>query len=73
LVTSLRLEGGDVGEFFCESYAYGKMTRTLVAKIREGKGTKVFREEIYSDVWGPSRIKTKCDQHFYVSFIDDYS
>ena len=73
LVTGLRLEDGDVGEFFCESCAYDKMTWTLVAKIQEGKGAKVFGEEIHSDVWEPSRIKTKGSQRFYVSFIDNYS
>jgi len=50
LVTGLRLEGGDVGEFFCEFCAYDKMTRTPVAKIQKSEGAKIFGEEIHSDI-----------------------
>jgi len=53
LVTGLRLEGGDVGEFFCEFCAYGKMTRTPVAKIREGEEAKILGKKftpMYGDL-----------------------
>jgi len=73
LVTSLELEESGETDLFCESYAYGKMTRLPISKVQEGERAKVFCEEVHSNIWGPARVETKKGWCYYVTFINDYS
>jgi len=73
LVTGLKLEKSKETDLFCESCAYGKMTWVPISKVREGKRAKVFCEEVHSDMWEPAQVETKKEQHYYVTFINDYS
>jgi len=55
LVTGLRLEDSDVGEFFCESCAYGEMTRTQLQKYKRVKEPRYLGKKftpIYGDLLG---------------------
>src|SRR5277367_524644 len=57
----------------CDSCEYAKATRKPIKKSRETPRASGFGDEIHSDVWGPSPVKTPGHKQFYVSFTDDYS
>ena len=52
---------------------YAKVTRKPIKKVCEVLRTTKFRNEIHSDVWGPSPVRTSGHKEYYVSFTDDYT
>ena len=58
---------------YCESCEYAKATRKAIKKEREAAPAKTFGEEVHSDVWGPSPLKTIGGRLYYVTFTDDFS
>ena len=72
LVTGVRLNANShVEPVFCESCVYAKVTRKLVAKVRDGERAKNFGDDVHSDVWGPAPVETLLGRQYYVSFTDD--
>jgi hypothetical protein len=57
----------------CDSCEYGKAHRKPIAKVREAKRAKEVGEEVHSDVWGPSPVRTINGREYYVTFTDDHS
>ena len=57
----------------CDSCKYAKATRKLIHKARVALRAEKFGNEIHSDIWGPSPVKTPGRKQYYVSFTDDYT
>ena len=58
---------------FCESCEYGKAMRKPITSVRQSHRATKFGEEIHSDLWGPSPVRTPGQKEYYISFTDDYS
>ena len=52
----------------CNSCQYTKATRKPISKVRVAPRAEKFGEEIHSNVWGPSPVKTPGGKQYYVSF-----
>jgi hypothetical protein len=59
--------------FFCESCKYVKTTHKAINKERQVAQASAFRDEIHSDLWGPSPTSTIGGCKYYVTFTDNYS
>src|SRR5882672_5331004 len=57
----------------CDTCTYTKMTCTSVPVTRDNPRSKAYGDEIHSDVWGPSPVKTLGRKSYYVTFMDDHS
>ena len=57
----------------CKSCEYGKATRKLISSVRQSCQATKFGEEIHSDLWGPSPVRTPRQKEYYISFTDDYT
>ena len=57
----------------CDSYEYGKAHWKEVKKERQFPQASNIGNEIHSDVWGPSPVKTIGGQEYYSIFRDDNS
>jgi hypothetical protein len=57
----------------CDSCEYGKAHRKEVKKERQFPRASNIGDEIHSDVWGPSPVKTIGGREYYSSFTDDNS
>jgi len=63
-VTGVHLEPMPSGNpVFCESCVYAKTTRKSVPKAWEGEHTKMFGEEVHSDLWGPAPVESNITSH----------
>ena len=62
-------EGGDFGS--CESCEYAKTTKKLIKKEQSAPRAANFGDEIHSDMWGPSPLKSIFHHKYYTSFIDN--
>jgi GAG-pre-integrase domain len=58
-------------ELVCDACEFAKHTRTTYPSL-DSRSLKCF-DIIYSDVWGPSRVASSSDFHWFVTFIDYYS
>ena len=59
--------------FFCSSCEYAKATRKIIHSERTAPQAPAFGDEIHSDVWGPSPLKSIGRCKYYISFTDDHS
>jgi hypothetical protein len=59
--------------FSCSSCDHTKLTRKTIRLEREVLPAAAFRDEIHSDVWGPSLVTSIGGRKYYVTFTDDYS
>ena len=57
----------------CQSCEYGKATRKPISSVRQSRRATKFGEEIHSDLWGPSPVRTPGQKEYYISFTDDYT
>ena len=57
---------------FCKYCVMGKQTKVSFKVASKGRKNGIL-DYIHSDVWGPSRIKSKGGARCFVSFIDDFS
>jgi hypothetical protein len=55
----------------CNSCEYAKMTRKIILKERTTPPAKHFRDEIHTDLWGPSPVNSLGRRHYYITFTDD--
>jgi len=72
-VTGVHLVSMADAEIFCKSCVYAKATRKSIPKTCKGKHAKKFGKEVHSNLWGPAPVETKGGQHYYITFIDDYT
>lgn len=70
-VDGIELE--DIGgvSTFCESCVFSKAKCKSVLKEREGQRKGTYREDVYSNLWGPSSTATIGGKWYFVSFMDD--
>ena len=57
----------------CDSCKYGKVHCKPIKKEREFPQASNIGDEIHSDVWGPSPVKTIGGREYYSTFTDDNS
>lgn len=57
----------------CDCCEYAKATGKPISKTWVTPRAEKLGEEIYSDVWGPSPVKTPGQKQYYVSFTDDHT
>src|ERR1700678_755548 len=57
----------------CDSCEYGKAHRKAISREREFPRASNIGDEIHSDVWGPSPVKTIAGREYYTTFTDDNS
>ena len=57
----------------CALPIYAKTTRKPINKERQGDQASTFRDEVHSDLWGPSPLATIGGHIYYVTFTDDFS
>ncbi|KAG8499632.1 hypothetical protein CXB51_006096 [Gossypium anomalum] len=56
---------------FCKHCVFGKQKRVrFTREIHNMKGTL---EYIHSDLWGPSKVLSRCGANYMLTFIDDFS
>ena len=55
----------------CNSCTYAKLTHKPAPKERSGKCTDSPWVEIYTDMWGPSPVKSLGGKQYYISFTND--
>lgn len=56
----------------CESCEWAKHSQKPIQKVREHKRPAKIGDEIHSDLWGPSPVKTIGRRVYYISFTDGY-
>jgi len=72
LVTGIQLdESSEV--LTCDACTYAKMTCASVLTTQENPRANMYGDEVHSDVWGPSPVKTLGRKCYYVTFTDDHS
>src|SRR6267142_6433603 len=63
----------DFPPFICDLCKYAKMTWKPIHKERTAAQAQTFREEVHTDVWGPSPSLSLGRCKYYVTFTDDNS
>ena len=72
LVKGRLLRGASLAKLdFCEHCVKGKQTRVSFGTAIHN--TKGVLDYIHTDVWGPSRTISWGGNHYFVTFVDDYS
>ena len=56
---------------FCEHYIIGKKTKVKFGTTTHC--TEGILDYVHTDVWGPTKTASIEGNHYFVSFIDDYS
>jgi hypothetical protein len=54
----------------CESCEYAKTTRKPITKVRVDEQAKEVGDEVHTDLWGPSPVKSIGGKEYYVSYTD---
>ena len=73
LVEGFRLDDTTLMPGTCPSCEYGKAHRKPIKKEREAPRAGKIGEEVHSDVWGPSPVKTIGGREYYLTYTDDHS
>jgi hypothetical protein len=55
---------------YCE---YAKATHKPIRKVHKTPQAVNFSDEVHSDVWGPSPVKTPGQKEYYGSFTNDHT
>ncbi|XP_021638354.2 xanthine dehydrogenase 1 isoform X2 [Hevea brasiliensis] len=61
-----------LSSFECESCQLGKQSRVSFPNRVNNRAKPMF-EIVHSNIWGPSRVSTTLEFHYFVTFVDDYS
>ena len=59
-------EGGD-----CDACIFARTTCLPVPKVRISPPTQNFRDEVHTDVWGPTTVATRQGHQYFIMFMDD--
>ncbi|KIL56040.1 hypothetical protein M378DRAFT_41231, partial [Amanita muscaria Koide BX008] len=60
-------------DFECRACIMAKLVRKSVPRAREGERANTFGDEVHSDLWGKTQVKTLTGKEYYISFTDDHS
>ena len=61
----------DHAPIICNSCEYAKMTHKPIGKERKAPLAKNFRDEVHSNLWGPSPLSSLSSRYYYITFTDD--
>ena len=70
LVSGIKLDP-DSREAPCNACIFARATHKPIPKARVGLQSLRFREEIHTDVWGPSPVTSWCGCRYFITFTDD--
>ncbi|KAG2089618.1 uncharacterized protein F5147DRAFT_553883, partial [Suillus discolor] len=70
-ITGIVLDSSEATMESCESCEYVKATRKPIGKVRDPPRRESFGDEVHSDLWGPSPVKTPGQKEYFMSFTDD--
>src|ERR1700678_1634194 len=73
LVVGFKLDESSQMPKLCNACEYGKAHRKPIKKEREALRAAKIGDEIHSDIWGPSPVRTMGGREYYSSFTDDNS
>ena len=73
LVEGFKLDESSNMPNTCNSCEYGKAHRKPISKERKAPRAAKIGDEIHSDVWGSSPIKTIGGREYYSTYTDDHS
>ena len=57
----------------CDSCEYGKAHRKPISKIQNAPRPLNIGDEIHTDIWGPSPVKTMGGREYYTGYTDGHS
>jgi len=70
LVRGIKLDP-DSRETQCDACIFACATRKPVPKLHVGPQAQRFREEVHTDVWGPSPVTSKRGCRYFITFTND--
>ena len=73
IVEGLTLDESSQMPTTCSSCEYGKAHRKPIKKERKAPRASKIGEEVHTDVWGPSPIRTIGGREYFSAYTDDYS
>ena len=73
MVTSMKLHPDHTTMGQCKACEYGKAMRKPIGKDREPKRCERFRDEVHTNVWGPSPMQTPAKKTYYVTFTNNHT
>jgi hypothetical protein len=73
LVEGFKLDTSSKMPKSCDACEYGKAHRKLVKKEHEAPKAAKIREEVHSDIWGPSPVQTMGSREHYSTYTNDNS
>src|SRR5262249_47456687 len=56
-----------------DACAKARQSRNPVPKERQGERSKAQGELVYTDVWGPAKVKTPSGMRYFITFTDDHT
>jgi len=75
LVTSGAIVGVELDpgsqEADCNACIFARATRLPIPKVRISPLAQNFRDEVHTDVWGPSTISMRQNRRYFITFMDD--
>jgi reverse transcriptase-like protein/gag-pre-integrase-like protein/integrase-like protein/Pol polyprotein len=75
LIRSSAIQGlsviDDNASIICDSCEYAKTTRKPISKEQKAPLAQNFRDEIHSDLWGPSPLPSLGNHYYYITFTDN--
>ena len=72
-ITGIILDNAHATMGTCDSCEYAKTTRKPIGKLCDPPRGEKLSDEIHTDLWGPSPVKTSAHSWYYASFTDDYT
>lgn len=73
VINGIKLDPSDATMDKCNSCEYAKATRKPIGKIRNPLRREKFGDEVHSNLWGPSPIRTPGHKEYFMSFTDDFT
>lgn len=73
VITGITLDPSDDTMDKCDSCEYAKATHKPIGKVHNPPRREKFGDEVHSDLWGPSPVRTPGHKEYFVSFTDDHT
>jgi hypothetical protein len=73
VIIGIKLDPSDATMDKCDSCEYTKATHKPIGKIRDPPRREKSGDEVHSDLWGPSPVRTPGHKEYFVSFTDDFT
>ncbi|KAG6325796.1 hypothetical protein ID866_13293 [Astraeus odoratus] len=72
-ITSIKLDPAHSTMGSCEFCKYVKATQKPIGKVRDPPRCAKLGEEVHTNLWGPSPVKTNAQSKYFASFTDDHT